>query len=124
MVTRQPQWQVSNYSPYQFNHVAEFGIPASERNAFTGVNVPKFKPLMKLHFARRNQSIADRYQAAGTSYQDTLIIVIRHNRQLSSEKVVYVRFNNQLYKCLSYSVNDDDYNAVDLLTLKHVEKVG
>ena len=119
-----PDWQQFKFSPHQFNHTAEFGIPSSERNAFTGVNVPKFKPLMKLHFARRNQSIADRYQAAGTSYQDTLIIVIRHNRQLSSEKVVYVRFNNQLYKCLSYSVNDDDYNAVDLLTLKHVEKVG
>lgn len=124
MATRQPEWQAVSYQPFQFNHTAEFGVPTSERNAFTGVNVPKFKPLMKLHFARRNQSIADRYQSAGTSYQDTLIIVIRHNRQLSSEKVVYVRFNDQLYKCLSYSVNDDTFNAVDLLTLKHVEKVG
>lgn len=123
-MARKPEWQQMNYQIYQFNHVAEFGIPSSELNSFTGVNVPKFKPLMKLHFARRNQSIADRYQAAGTSYQDTLMIVIRHNRQLSSEKVVYVRFNDQLYKCLSYSVNDDTFNAVDLLTLKHVEKVG
>lgn len=124
MATRQPQWQVSNYSPYQFNHVAEFGIPSSERDPITRQERPQFSKIGDLHFARRNQTISDRFQAAGTSYQDTTMIVIRHNRDLSSRKVLYVKIDEKLYKVVSYSVNNDTFNAVDLLTLKHVEKVN
>lgn len=109
---------------YQFRHVGEFGISKSVESPITGISSPRFSKLFTLHYARRNQTISDRYQAAGTTYEDTTIIVIRHNRDLAAQDVVYVKIDGKLYKCISYSVNDDTYNAMDLLTLKHVKKVS
>ena len=122
--TRVRQWQQSSYQPYRFMNVAEFGVPKSVKNAVTGAEIPKFSKICTLHYARRNQTISDRYQAAGTAYEDTVLIVIRHNRDLATRDVLYVKLNDVLYSVISYSVNDDTYNAVDLLTLKHVKKVS
>ena len=122
-MARKQEWQGIAYNAYQFNNVAEFGIPDSVENPFTGVNTSTFKQIAKLHFARRNQTISDRFQAAGTLYENTVLIVIRHNRTLSRQKVIYVKMDDDLFKCINYSVNNSTYNSLDLLTLKHVEKV-
>ena len=123
-MARRQEWQVVNQQPYMFNHTADFGVPKSVTNQFTGVSIPTFSKIATLHYARRNQTIADRYQAAGTDYQDTLLITIRHNRDLSSRKVLFVKLDGKLYKVINYSINNDTFNALDMLTLKHVEKVG
>lgn len=123
-MARKQEWQGIAYNPYQFNNVAEFGIPTSVENPVTGVNMSTFKQIAKLHFARRNQTISDRFQSAGTSYENTVLIVIRHNRTLSRQKVIYVKMDDDLFKCINYSVNNSTYNSLDLLTLKHVEKVS
>lgn len=123
-MARKQEWQGIAYNAYQFNNVAEFGIPTSVENPVTGVNTSTFKQIAKLHFARRNQTISDRFQAAGTSYENTVLIVIRHNRTLSRQKVIYVKMDDDLFKCINYSVNNSTYNSLDLLTLKHVEKVS
>lgn len=121
---RLEEWQQFKYPLYQFNHVALFGISESKRNEFTGVSTAEFKQIAKLHYAVRNQTISDRFLAAGTQYQDTLMISIRHNKDLSSRDVLYAKLDNKLYQVINYSINDDTYNALDLLTLKHVKKVG
>lgn len=123
-MARKQEWQGIAYNAYQFNNVAEFGIPTSVENPVTGVNMSTFKQIAKLHFARRNQTISDRFQSAGTSYENTVLIVIRHNRTLSRQKVIYVKMDDDLFKCINYSVNNSTYNSLDLLTLKHVEKVS
>lgn len=123
-MARRQEWQSVNQQAYLFNHTADFGVPISQRNQFTGVSVPQFSKIATLHYARRNQTISDRYQAAGTEYQDTLLITIRHNRDLSSHKVLFVKLDGKLYKVINYSINNDTFNSVDMLTLKHVEKVG
>lgn len=107
-----------------FDHVAQFGISESQQNEFTGVSTAEFKQIAKLHYAVRNQTISDRVQAAGTAYQDSVMIVIRHNKDLASRDVLYVKIDDKLYRVINYSINDDTYNALDLLTLKHVKKVG
>lgn len=122
--TRLKQWQQFSYQPYQFNHIAEFGVPVSSENPLTGINEPEFKQIAKLHYARRNQTVSDRYQAAGTTYEDTTLIVIRHNKDIASRDVLYVKIDGKLYSVISYSVNNDSYNSADLLTLKHVKKVS
>lgn len=126
MAGQRQQWQGLGdaYQPYRFTHTADFGVPKSVESPITGISSPRFSKLFTLHYARRNQTISDRYQAAGTTYEDTTIIVIRHNRDLAAQDVVYVKLDGKLYKCISYSVNDDTYNAMDLLTLKHVKKVS
>ena len=123
-MARRQEWQSVNQQAYLFNHTADFGVPISKRNQFTGVSVPEFSKIATLHYARRNQTISDRYQAAGTDYQDTLMITIRHNRDLSSRKVLFVKLDGKLYKVINYSINNETFNSVDMLTLKHVEKVG
>ena len=123
-MARRQEWQVVNQQAYMFNHTADFGVPESITNQFTGVSVPKFSKIATLHYMRRNQTVSDRYQAAGTDYQDTLLITIRHNRDLSSRKVLFVKLDGKLYKVINYSINNDTFNALDMLTLKHVEKVG
>lgn len=52
------------------------------------------------------------------------MISIRHNKDLSTRDVLYAKLDNKLYQVINYSINDDTYNALDLLTLKHVKKVG
>lgn len=123
-MARRQEWQMINQQAYQFNHTADFGVPKSVTNGYTGVSVPKFSKIATLHYARRNQTIADRYQATGTDYQDTLLITIRHNKDLSSRKVLFVKLDGKLYKVINYSINNDTFNALDMLTLKHVEKVA
>lgn len=125
-MARRQEWQGLGdaYQPYRFNHTADFGVPISQRNQFTGVSVPEFSKIATLHYARRNQTVSDRYQAAGTDYQDTMMITIRHNRDLSSRKVLFVKLDGKLYKVINYSINNETFNSVDMLTLKHVEKVG
>lgn len=123
-MARRQEWQSVNQQAYLFNHTADFGVPDSKRNPVTGISIPIFSKIATLHYARRNQTISDRYQAAGTEYQDTLLITIRHNRDLSSRKVLFVKLDGKLYKVINYSVNNETFNSVDMLTLKHVEKVG
>lgn len=120
---RKQGWQRSSFSPYQFNRTADFGTSESVEDEYTGDATPQFKKLARLHFARRNQTVADRYQAAGTTYEDTTMIAIRHNRDLSGVQPLYVKYNDMLYSVISYSVNDDTYNSYDLLTIKHVNKI-
>lgn len=123
MAGRVNPWQKSQFSPYQFNHTAEFGTSETIEDEYTGDATPQFNKLARLHFARRNQTVADRYQAAGTTYEDTTMIAIRHNRDLSGVQPLYVKYNDMLYSVISYSVNDDTYNSYDLLTIKHVDKI-
>lgn len=123
-MARRAEWQVANQQAYSFNHTADFCVPVSQRNPITGVSIPQLSKIATLHYARRNQTISDRYQAAGTEYQDTLLITIRHNRDLSSRKVLFVKLDGKLYKVINYSINNETFNSVDMLTLKHVEKVG
>lgn len=122
--TRLEEWQQFKYPAYQFNNVALFGISESQQNKFTGVSTAEFKQIAKLHYAVRNQTISDRLQAAGTAYQDSVMIVIRHNRDLASRDVLYVKIDDKLYRVINYSVNDATYNSVDLLTLSRVKKVS
>lgn len=122
--TKLEEWQQFKYPAYQFNHVALFGISESKQNKYTGVSTSEFKQIAKLHYAVRNQTISDRLQAAGTAYQDSVMIVIRHNRDLASRDVLYVKIDDKLYRVINYSVNDATYNSVDLLTLSRVKKVS
>lgn len=124
MARKLEQWQQFQYQTYMFNHVAIFGISASIQNAFTGASTTEFKQVAKLHYAVRNQSISDRAQVAGTAYQDSVFIVIRHNKDLPKYDVLYVKINDKLYRVINYSVNDQTYNSVDLLTLSRVKKVS
>lgn len=122
---RQKTWQQSSYAPYQFNRIAEFGTWKSTEDPITHVNLPVFNHIAKLHYARRKRTIVESYQAVNTKFEDTFMIVIRHNHKLSSiDEPLVVKIDEKLYDVISYSPDDDDYNSYDLLTLKRSDKVG
>lgn len=118
------EWQQFRYRAYQFNHIAIFGVSVSVQNEYTGASTTQFSPIAKIHYAIRNQSISDRAQVAGTTYQDSVFIIIRHNKDLASRDVLYVKLDGKLYRVINYSVNDQTYNSVDLLTLSRAKKVS
>ena len=39
-------------------------------------------------------------------------------------KSLFAKINGDVYEVISYSVDDDSYDSVDLLTLKHTEKIA
>lgn len=125
MATRPEEWQGFSYKPYQFNDTVDFGVSKSITNPLTGISKPGFSKIATCHFARRNVSVTDRFNAVGTDHAETLMIVIRHSRQLSNiNEPLFAKVDGKLYAVGSYSVNNSTYNAVDLLTLNRVQKVG
>lgn len=112
-------------SLYKMRHVAKFGSIVSIEDPVTHVNEPSFILLATLHYAKRQRTVVESYQAVNTKYEDTFMIMIRHNRLLSAaKKALVVDIDGELYDVVSYSQADEDYRSYDLLTLKHHDKVG
>ena len=111
---------------YKFRHVAVFGIPDSKEDPLTGITSSDrstFKPIKRKHYARKKQTLSDRYQAIGTRYQDVTIILIRHDVELARQEVLQVNLAGDLYDVISYSPDDDGFESLDMLTLSKVKKV-
>lgn len=125
MANKLEEWQHFQYHAYQFNHTIDIGVAKSITNPLTGISKPGFSKIATCHFARRNVSVTDRFNAAGTDHGETMMVVIRHSRMLSNmNEPLFAKLDGKLYSVGSYSVNDSTYNAVDLLTLNRVQKVG
>ena len=125
MATRPEEWQGFQFKPYQFNKTVDLGVAKSVTNELTGISKPTFSKIATCHFARRNISVTDRFNAVGTDHAETLMIVIRHSKTLSNmAQPLFAKVDGKLCSVGSYSVNDSTYNAVDLLTLNRVQKVG
>lgn len=109
------------FKPYQLTKVAEFGIVKSVENG-AGVNVPTFVPQFKAHFARVKTTLTDRYEAAGTSLENTKVIAAKHRDAF--EDMQQVRFNGKTYDIVDVSPEYDIYLAFDYLTIRDVKKGG
>ena len=127
MVQQQRQSNRSNkvtstvFKPYQLNKVAEFGGIKSVENG-AGVNVPTFVPQFKAHFARVKTTLTDRYEAAGTSLENTKVIAAKHRDAF--EDMQQVRFNGKVYDVVDVSPEQDVYLTFDYLTIRDVKKGG
>lgn len=109
---------------YQFRHVGQFGVVKSQTDPNTGANIPTFQVIKMMHYARKKQTMTEKAQLAGTSYENSITIVIRHNKDLSQLKSLYAKLSDGVYEVINYSVDDESYDSVDLLTLKRTEKIG
>lgn len=109
------------FKPYQLNKVAEFGVVKSIENG-AGVNVPTFVPQFKAHFARVKTTLTDRYEAAGTSLENTKVIAVKHRDAF--EDMQQVSFNGTVYSIVDVSPEQDTYLTFDYLTIRDVKKGG
>ncbi|WP_261805679.1 phage head closure protein [Lapidilactobacillus luobeiensis] len=110
------------FKPSEFSHIAEFGHSKSASNN-NGVNLPTFVADYKLHYAQQKRTFNQQYMIVGTQYEDTVVIITRHDAR--NELVARVRVKGLLYSVLACSV-DDSNEAIryDYLTLKRVLKAG
>lgn len=109
------------YLPSKFKKTADFGTVVSKENA-AGVNVSVFSKLFTLHFFQKNKTITQKYLAVNTNYENTIILVVRHDSRL--ENCTHCKFNSILYTIEDYSPDDTDYSSYDLITIKKTSKVG
>lgn len=115
---------VSNYRYplYRMRHKAKFGVPGETENAM-GVTISGFKELFTLHYAKIQLTFNQRYGALGTSLQNKIIIAVRHNPKIKQPMFVKLS-EDEKYKIVDISTNNDDYISYDLLTLEKTDKVG
>lgn len=97
---------------------AEFGTYGNKTTR-TGIVRQSFQPIMKLHFSVVNQTITQKYETIGSIYQDSRIIAVNHNNNLSDDLVC--KIDSQVYKILSISPGHDIYVSYDLITLSAIK---
>ncbi|WP_461241094.1 phage head closure protein [Paucilactobacillus sp. N302-9] len=113
----------TNYSPYQFNKIAEFGDVESKMNEFSGVNVDTLVTKFKLHYAPVRRTLTQKYELMNTSLEDTIVIAVRHSPRVNED--LFVKLDNVQYKIMDISSDDSDmYVTYDLLTVQKVKKRG
>ena len=55
------------FLPSEFNKVADFGTTKSVENQYTGISIPKFVSLFKLHYKPHTRTLNQQYQATQAS---------------------------------------------------------
>ncbi|MGY0276140.1 phage head closure protein [Limosilactobacillus fermentum] len=110
-----------SYQPYQMRYTAEFGSFNTVDNDM-GIPLPTFVSQFKLHYARVSQTISQKYEALGTDFENTQILVVRHDSRLTDK--LAVRIDGKVYSIVDLSVRDDTYLSYDLITIKRYKAGG
>jgi SPP1 family predicted phage head-tail adaptor len=117
------QLKTDRYQPYQFRKIADFGAIKSVSDPQTGVNVPTFVKQFRLHYAPIKRTLTQQYELVGTELQDTIIIAIRHNKDV--QESMQVQIKDMAYTILNLSLDESNsYITYDFLTLKKVKRGG
>ena len=106
------------YKPSDFHKKAQFGSIQTVTNPNTGGKTKVFVAEMTLRYAPKKRTLTQQYTILGTDLEDTILIVIRHNKALNKKLLV------KLPDGLSYDIvgiSPDDSNNIityDIVTLK------
>ncbi|KAA8327049.1 phage head closure protein [Leuconostoc carnosum] len=106
------------YKPSDFNKKAQFGTIESGYNPKNGNPIKQFVPQIGLKYASRTRTMTQQYTIAGTTLEDTILIVIRHNKAVNKKLIVMLP--DKTYYDIA-SISPDDSNNVityDIVTLK------
>lgn len=106
------------YKPSDFNKKAQFGTIKSGFNPKNGNPITHFVPQIGLKYAPRTRTMTQQYTIAGTTLEDTILIVIRHNKAVNKKLIVMLP--DKTYYDIA-SISPDDSNNVityDIVTLK------
>ncbi|WP_375661142.1 phage head closure protein [Bartonella sp. CL71SXKL] len=122
MALSRPNNRKYDYQPYQMRNKAHFGHDGFKENA-QGVNVPSFVDDFSLHYANVNQTMNQRYLAAGTDMEYTTTIAVHHDKRLHDQLRCKLADGKE-YIIAQYSPNDDMYNSYDILVLSRKTKGG
>lgn len=112
---------IDTYKAYQFNRTADFGTSESYVNG-AGVSVSKFAKQFSLHYAIKKKTIDQQYQAINTRFEDTIILIVRHDNRLSTSLMCQISGSD--YDIVDISQDDSMYISYDLVTVKQIKKAG
>lgn len=106
------------YKPSDFNKRAQFGSIKTVTNPNTGGKSKVFVAEITLHYAPKKRTLTQQYTILGTNLEDTILIVIRHNKALN--KKLLVKLSDGKYYDIVGTSPDDSNNVItyDIVTLK------
>lgn len=108
------------HDPSQFNKRIGFGTVQSAEQP-NGVSKPTFVPSFTVWGKKWRRSISQEYQLVGTSLQDTVTLIIRHNSQVL--ETMKVQLDGETYDIVSYNPDESSKPvAYDSVTVKKVKK--
>jgi SPP1 family predicted phage head-tail adaptor len=106
--------------PSRLNRRIEFDSMQSYETP-QGVSKEKLSPIFTVWGAVYNRTINQQYKLVGTKLEDTLTIIIRHNKQVNNQMVI--KLDNQQYNIVDIKPDESEQPiAYDVLTLKEVTK--
>lgn len=105
------------YKPSDFNKTVQFGTVKTEINKVNMNKIVKFVPQIALKYAPKTRTLTQQYTILGTKLEDTILIVIRHNKAING-KLIAKLADGQYYDIVSVSP-DDSNNIItyDIVTL-------
>lgn len=101
---------------WKFNKTADFGSMKSVQNPNTGSRTTKFVKDFSLHYMIKNRTLNQQYQTLGTTFENTITMIVAHSNKLSENQIVQI--GGKTYKIINLSF-DDSTQAIryDYLTL-------
>lgn len=95
------------YKPSDFNKKAQFGTIKSGFNPKNGNTIKQFVPQIVLKYAPKIRTLTQQYTILGTKLEDTILIVIRHNKAING-KLIAKLADGQYYDIVSVSPDDSN----------------
>ncbi|WP_290033887.1 phage head closure protein [Ligilactobacillus cholophilus] len=112
----------SRFKPYQFNGNVTFSTIIQSQNQHTHIMQEIKKEVFTKKFARVKNTLSQKYSVVGTQYEKSFNIAIRHTKQLEEYDYLIATINGIDYNIIDMSLDNENYNSYDLLTL--VKKEG
>ena len=114
--------QANRYKVARLNKTITFGKEATtgKRNPNTGKMIKEFKGIKKVHCGNYSISTNQSISLAGASVGYDLILVVRHNPELTDlEQYPEAEHQGNLYKVVDWNIDDDSgVVTYDTVTLK------
>lgn len=112
----------SRFKPYQFKNNVTFSTIIQSQNQYTHMMTEVKKEVFTKKFARVKNTLSQKYSVVGTQYEKSFNIAIRHTKQLEEYDYLIATINGVDYNIIDMSLDNENYNSYDLLTL--VKKEG
>ncbi|WP_294976393.1 phage head closure protein [uncultured Leuconostoc sp.] len=111
------------YKPSDFNKKIKLGTVKSVMNPNNGNSVPTFVLQLTLRYTPKLRTMTQQYTIMGTKLEDTIMVVIRHNKALN-DKLIAQLPDGTYYDIVGISP-DDSNNIItyDIVTLKLNQRI-
>lgn len=113
---------IANIMPsYKLNKRIKFGSIKPVLNESSGDYDENFVETMEVWAMIQHRSLSLEYKIAGTTLDGSILIVIRHNDQITNQ--LKAELDGAMYDIANVSPDESGYMSYDYVTLKHHEEV-